>query len=469
MKKLFILVLLHICSAVTNAQFYNSGNLQIHSGGNLNVAGDFLNNTGAALTNNGNLYIGGNVSNSQSSMAVGAGTLFLNGTLAQALNGTQPFYAFNLTTNNSNGITLNNNLSVSGLHTFSAGIISTSATPNYIIYESGSAYAGAADSRHVNGWVKKSGTTAFQFPVGNGTYLRNVGITNLSADAVVEARYAGTTSNPNNREAALASVNSSEHWILNKLSGGTAQVILNWDHAKVPFPNYVIPDIRTAQYGTEWKKTGGTASGTATASGSITSDPLSVFGAMVIGSETAILPVHFLNVSASRWANANRVIWKTANEMDLNHYELQRSWGNNAFNTIAIIKATNQVNDQVYQYDDAALITGKIFYRIKSVDVDGTLGYSRIVSVQVNSESKIGILQNPIKEQIRLKTTELPKAVYNYVLINTAGQVVQEGRLILEGTATIAIPLSSDISKGSYLLQITSGKSQPFTIKLIKE
>lgn len=56
------------------------------------------------------------------------GLLYLNGTSAQAVGGTQTFETYNLNTDNTAGITLNNNLSVNGVHTFANGLIATSAT-----------------------------------------------------------------------------------------------------------------------------------------------------------------------------------------------------------------------------------------------------------------------------------------------------------------------------------------------------
>src|SRR5205085_9737468 len=127
----------------------NSGNLEIHSGASVAGFGNFTNTTTAVLTNNGNLYLKGNISNSEAGMPIGTGTLYINGSSAQSLNGTQEFITLNLTSNNAAGITLNNNLSVNGTHTFTSGIITTSATPNYLIYQSGSSYSGDADTRHV--------------------------------------------------------------------------------------------------------------------------------------------------------------------------------------------------------------------------------------------------------------------------------------------------------------------------------
>src|SRR6476469_151558 len=149
MKRIHLLLLFCIAGTFgrTQTAATNTGTLYITGSADiLYAAGDFTNNTGAALTNNGQLHIKGNLTNAQSSMAIGTGTLYLVGSTAQSINGSQPFKTFNLNTNNSTGITLNNNLSVSGTHSFTSGVITTSATPNYLVYEAGSSYSGDDDT-----------------------------------------------------------------------------------------------------------------------------------------------------------------------------------------------------------------------------------------------------------------------------------------------------------------------------------
>lgn len=197
MKRITIQITLLLFGAFVHAQqpFSNTGNLQIHTGGSLIGFGSFSNASTGSLVNNGSFYLRADLTNDQSSMATGTGILYLNGTVAQSVNGTQPFRTFNLVTDNNTvaGITLNNNLSISGTHTFTDGIITTSSTPNYLIYEAGSSYNGDGDGQHVNGWVKKLGNTNFSFPVGNGTVIRKAAIESLSGSLPIATNFGPST------------------------------------------------------------------------------------------------------------------------------------------------------------------------------------------------------------------------------------------------------------------------------------
>ncbi|MES1215496.1 MAG: hypothetical protein ABUT20_08265 [Bacteroidota bacterium] len=82
------------------------------------IDGSFANSSTATLTNNGQLYVRYNLNNDESSMPAGSGKLFLNGPSTQTISGSQVFNTYDLQTDNSSGIALNNNLSGSGTHTY---------------------------------------------------------------------------------------------------------------------------------------------------------------------------------------------------------------------------------------------------------------------------------------------------------------------------------------------------------------
>jgi hypothetical protein len=465
MKKRLLGLGLLVTSFIANAQtaVTNTGTLYISSNSDIFYAvGDFTNGS-TALTNNGQLYIEGTLTNNQTPATVGIGTLHLNGSSAQSVAGTATFKTYNLNTNNASGITLNNNLSISGTHTFIAGDIASSVTPNYLVYESGSNYTGATDARHVTGWVKKIGNTGFIFPTGNGTYLRQIETSNLSASIEFNAKYRGATQNTNNLQSPLVVVNPNEYWTLDNItqSGTTAQVTLNWDNSKVAFPEYVLIDLRSARYNTSnlWESTGGSATGSVTTTGSITSNSLSAFGSLSIGSITFTVPLNFLSIIAQRKTDYTLVEWKTANEANVKHHEIQRSKGNNIFTTIATQPARNIIDKQTYSHNDFDKLEGTIYYRIKSVDFDGKTKYSTVVSVHYNGIAEtISIRNNPVAGTIYLSLSSVKNKPYNYQLIAANGNIVQQGNLQYGGTGSMSISLQPSVVSGSsYILILNDG------------
>lgn len=441
----------------SQAAMQNNGNLQIHTGANMAAYGALTNTSGATLINNGTFYIKGNITNGQASMAAGSGATHLSGTSAQSVNGTQAYRVNNLTTNNSTGITLNNNLNVVGIHTFTAGRIASSVTPNYLVYEAGSSYTGSTDAAHVTGWVKKFGATNFVFPVGNASYLRTISIGTLSATSEFNAQYAGTTTNTGNVLPNLVTVNANEYWNLTQVSGGTAIVNVNWEHSKVAFPDYPLASIRVANYsGGMWTSRGGSATGSVSTTGNINSTAQSTFGAFVIGSQNFSLPLNFLGITAKRQNSITLVEWNTGEEYDVNHFEVERKdTYSSTFTVIAEVPARNMITNK-YEVEDRLPLEGTAYYRIKSVDRDGEFQYSRVVAVNEKSSGSMAILNNPARSTIFISVNSAPKGNYAYQLVDGAGRIVQAGQVMLNGQTVFDIPVSIKSSKGYYFVRISN-------------
>ncbi|MEO5684699.1 MAG: T9SS type A sorting domain-containing protein [Chitinophagaceae bacterium] len=462
MKKinLSITSLFLFCAAALQAQvnLQNTGTLYISGATDiLYVNGSLTNASAAGLNNNGQLYISQNLVNSQAGMAVGTGTLYLNGSAAQTVSGTQLFRTFNMITDNSAGFILNNDLSVSGAHTFTAGIITTSATPNYLIYEAGSSFTGDGDTRHVNGWVRKTGNTAFTFPLGNGTVERRIAARNLAASSVFNARYMGATTNTTSVLSPLVNVDPNEYWMVNQVSGGTAIIDMNWDNSKIAMPNYSLADIRVANYTAgNWTQVGGTATGNTSTTGSISSNTLSSFGAFTFGSISFILPVTLVEFSAYRTNGNTLLSWTTTGEINVSHYEAERSEDGMLFYAAGAIAANNKTGLQQYSLTDSKPLTKETtYYRLRSVDTDGKTKISKVVMVRDRLSSiKYFAVGNPVSKSIHITAGLITNGTYSYRIISGAGQTVQSGRLNLGSGAHYELPLLSSVTPGIYVLEL---------------
>ncbi len=72
-------------------------------------------------------------------------------------------------------------------------------------------------------------------------------------------------------------------------------------------------------------------------------------------------------------------IWRTANEVNVSHFNIQRSLNGNNFITIGKVAAQNKVANEYSFYDSPPLEgLGVVYYRIESQDFDGRKQYSEI-------------------------------------------------------------------------------------------
>lgn len=440
----------------------NTGNLQVHSGGAVSSSLNFTNGNTAVLINNGVVYLQGNLTNDEGSMSAGAGTLYLNGSAAQTVNGSAVMRTSNLVTDNAAGITLNNDLSIGSVHTFTNGLIHSSATPNYLVYESGSSHSGSTDSRHVTGWVRKNGNTGFTFPVGDNTYLRSIAVSNLSAASEFICHYYTPTSNIFNLASPLVQVKSNEYWQLDKISGGTAQVTLNWDHSKVTMDQVFLSDIKAGHYtGGNWTSEGGTATGDVTTTGSVTSNAVSSFSPFTLAYTSFPIPLKLISFTGWRNSGVSYLHWVSENEQDVSHFSVERSFNGTNFTTIGTVAALNRGIRELYNFNDPSSFTGAAYYRLKNIDNDGSYSYSRIIRMteSVTPGSSFVVL-NPVQTAITIFNKTAPAGLYDYYLLNAAGQLLQKGvvNMGMNGGSIIRLPLQ--IAQGIYTLELRKDQSR---------
>ncbi|MBL7741656.1 MAG: T9SS type A sorting domain-containing protein [Chitinophagaceae bacterium] len=466
-KQFFAGIIWALCSSVAAQDAArNTGNLQVHSGGSFSSFGHFTNASAGVLVNQGSLHVKGNLVNDQSAMAAGTGTLYLSGSVAQNVNGSQPFRTYHLNSNNSSGITINNNLSVSGIHTFTNGIIITSATPNYLIYEAGSSYSGDADSRHVNGWVKKIGATNFIFPVGNGSVERTIALNSLTASSEFNVKHEINTPNLNQLDIQLVAVDTFEYWQVDRVSGGSASVGMNWDNSKLTFPNWQVARIAAAYYtGAQWTDVGGPASGT-TSMGTVASGVVSSFGLFTPGYRLFPLPLTLISFTARYQDSRTELKWTTAQEQNVSHFTILRSNDNISFYEAGRTAARNNPGVENYFTYDNEPIHHIAWYKLRSTDTDGREKYSKTVSVSVNNSNRLMLLTNPVRDRITISASSALNAEFTYTITAMNGQLMQKGKLAVAGRGNYPVSIEKKMAPGTYTLEVAN-HNEVYVFKLV--
>lgn len=177
----------------------------------------------------------------------------------------------------------------------------------------------------------------------------------------------------------------------------------------------------------------------------------------------SVLPVNLVSFSGSKKDGYNLLQWSTASEQNSKNFEIQRSEDGNGFNSIGTVNAAGN-SDRVlnYQYDDRSLAASPVhYYRLKMVDLDGTVKYSSIIFIKNGSTQLATVYPNPARDQITINVGDKSLLNTNAVLTDVNGKVMQ--RISLKQAST-QVNVSS-YARGMYLLKFTDGSS----IKIVKE
>lgn len=171
------------------------------------------------------------------------------------------------------------------------------------------------------------------------------------------------------------------------------------------------------------------------------------------------LPVNWLSFTAAKNADGTVAArWQTANEVNNNHYEVERSVDGRNFSLLGSIAAgPNAAGLQTYLYTDLAPLTGTSYYRVRQVDNDGRSVYSAVAKVSLG---KAGVLWEVYPNPATNHVTVYARAALSGVrmqLLDVAGKLLYNAYLpALRTGGTVNIPLQN-LSRGTYVLKVVSG------------
>jgi hypothetical protein len=171
------------------------------------------------------------------------------------------------------------------------------------------------------------------------------------------------------------------------------------------------------------------------------------------GGETGLLPLKLLSFTAS--LNTNKVIvsWSTANELNIAHFEVQRSADAVNYSTISTANSKGGTGINSYTVTDASPFTGVNYYRLKEVDVDGFITYSQVVSVIKTAGVSLTLYPNPAHDKIYLNISSTQSRTDVFSLYSSAGNLLQQKTVQINNGTTIATFDIINLAKGVYFIR----------------
>ena len=185
---------------------------------------------------------------------------------------------------------------------------------------------------------------------------------------------------------------------------------------------------------------------------------------------TGTLPVTITSFIGSNQDNQNKLKWTTENETNLKQYELERSLDGNLFTKLTTVIAKNQNGTHTYEYSDFinSSVRALYHYRLKSINLDGSAKYSRIITLEVLNKKPFNVLTNPFNETIKINARLNQHEVIILNLYDAKGSLIRSETHNGEiGINAITIDNIGSLSKGMYIIEAILDR-QRYSIKLTK-
>ena len=181
----------------------------------------------------------------------------------------------------------------------------------------------------------------------------------------------------------------------------------------------------------------------------------------VNGQDLGTLRITYLKAQ-SRNGNVG-ITWKTDKEENLRQYEIESSSDGRYYKNLGFIPAVNNINGDVYQFENTVDYTDSAFYRLKIVDANGKWLYTEPILYKINKTTAFLIYPSVINSH--MMNVFLNEGFDFIEVINMNGEVLLKQNLSGK-TGKVSIPFSPDISAGIYVIQLRN-ESTTITQKIV--
>lgn len=396
-----------------------------------------------------------------------------------------------LNMNNAAGATLETAVTLPYRLVLTSGKITTTAI-NILTIDYLATATGGSTTSFVEGPMKKIGDENFTFPIGIGSIYAPITISDATGAAIDNefiAEY--KRANPQTSfpfgpglGAGLNHISYVEYWTLEQPAGSSSRnVTLDVHHES--FCKELLNTYITRWDGFAWSlvpttvvagpttvgihETGALKSTTVQSGFNF---PLTGF---TLGTDLTAqlnpLPINLIAFDAVKLNSFRSLInWELAVCCSsAAKFELQRRDNDGSFATVATIGGSE--TSRFYSYTDNGLQKGVNYYRLRMIDADGTVTYSRVAAILNENDALVlaSLAPTIVRNTTHLTVASSASQKLDIIVVDMQGRVVyRQNHSITAGSTAIPIH-TGNLAAGIYQLYGMSASGKTNVIRFIKE
>ncbi|MFT6035343.1 MAG: hypothetical protein ACI9XJ_000913 [Marivirga sp.] len=167
------------------------------------------------------------------------------------------------------------------------------------------------------------------------------------------------------------------------------------------------------------------------------------------------LPIDLVLFNAKSVFSNIELNWVTAKEENFSHFEIERSVDQKNYEVTGIVVGLGEsLAEANYEFTDNKAPYGQLYYRLKSVDNDGSFEYSPIVQVRKGLEGKMSVSPNPTKaiDQVKINLpAEFKGTLTKVTLYDINGLLIQQAFNV---DANQPLKINNSIKAGMYIIKV---------------
>ena len=194
---------------------------------------------------------------------------------------------------------------------------------------------------------------------------------------------------------------------------------------------------------------------------------------LAVANYWSVLPVNLVSFQGNINKN-NKVTlqWRVENNETTDQFEIQRSYNGIEFKTVGILFASEKNGIEDYMFYETISSFDKVMYRLKMIDKQNNVSYSKIVVFQTKlttGGNSIKIIGNPVTDKLTFNYTAYASQIVDVKIYDMSGRIMMSNKInSLEGNNIISFPLAPALKASMYLVEVNNG-TETQTAKFIKQ
>jgi hypothetical protein len=183
-------------------------------------------------------------------------------------------------------------------------------------------------------------------------------------------------------------------------------------------------------------------------------------------SSAVVTPALLLSFDGQVEEDCANLTWVMENETNCKWFVIERAGDKGGYDSISVVTGLNNNNQTTYTFEDEHMVIGNNYYRLRQVDRDGVVRYSKVVTLYkyapVSNNNSMGVYPNPATSTISYTVTSgTPQQVIVQVYDISGVVLLTTQQQLYAGNNQQTVALSG-LRNGNYFLRVTNreGSSQ---------
>ncbi|MEO7924103.1 MAG: T9SS type A sorting domain-containing protein [Chitinophagaceae bacterium] len=153
--------------------------------------------------------------------------------------------------------------------------------------------------------------------------------------------------------------------------------------------------------------------------------------------------------------------WKTAQEQNSSHFNIERSMDGFRWSAIGSVPAAgNSSIERSYSYTDNSPASNGAIYRIAEYDIDGRTQYTSIIRADCEQKDSWSIWPNPVQEMLWVNITATGRSAVTIKIVDSKGSLVRsQQQALLTGSNQLNIDMKR-LPSGTYHVTVEWGQGR---------